>query len=77
MNDREKLSGQDNKLNIGKGGSMPIVFGLSLAANEKSMEAFAAMSDAEKEQVVEKSRQMHTRADMQKFVNSLGETKTS
>ena len=77
MKDREKLSGQDNKWNIGQGGSMPIGFGLSLAANEKSIEAFAAMSDAEKEQVVEKSRQMHTRADMQKFVNSLGETKTS
>lgn len=77
MKDREKLSGQDNKWNIGLGGSMPIGFGLSLAANEKSMEAFAAMSDAEKEQVVEKSRQMHTRADMQNFVNSLGETKTS
>ncbi len=73
MKDREKLSGQDNKWNIGSGGSMPIGFGLSLAANTKSMEAFAKMSDAEKEQVVEKSRQMHTRADMWNFVNSLGE----
>ena len=52
MKDREKLSGQNNKWNIGLGGSMPIGFGLSLAANEKSMEAFAAMSDSEKEQVV-------------------------
>ena len=32
------------------------------------------MSDAEKEATVEKSRQMHTRADMKKFVNSLGES---
>ena len=75
MKDREKLSGQNNKWNIGQGGNMPIGFGLSLAANAKSMEAFAAMSDAEKEQVVEKSRQMHTRADMQNFVNSLGENR--
>ena len=73
MKDREKLSGQNNRWNIGQGGSLPIGFGLSLAANEKSMQAFAAMSDEEKEQVVEKSRQMHTRADMQNFVNSLGE----
>lgn len=73
MKGREKLSGQNNKWNIGQGGSLPIGFGLSLAANEKSMQAFAAMSDEEKEQVVEKSRQMHTRADMQNFVNSLGE----
>ena len=52
---------------------MPIGFGLSLAANSKSMEAFAQMSDTEKEATVEKSRQMHTREDMQRFVNSLGE----
>ena len=63
----------DNKWNIGEGGDMPIGFGLSLAANAKSMEAFAKMSDAEKEAVVEKSRQMQTRADMEQFVNKLGE----
>lgn len=73
MKDREKLSGQNNKWNIGQGGNMPIGFGLFLAANSKSMEAFAQMSDTEKEATVEKSRQMHTREDMQRFVNSLGE----
>lgn len=39
------------------------------------MEAFANMSDAEKEATVEKSRQMHTRVDMEKFVDSIGENK--
>ena len=63
----------ENKWNIGQGGDMPIGFGLSLAANAKSMEAFAKMDDAEKEAVVEKSRQMHTRTDMENYVNSLGE----
>lgn len=63
----------ESKWNIGQGGDMPIGFGLSLAANAKSMEAFAKMSDAEKQAVVEKSRQMHTRHDMESYVNSLGE----
>ena len=63
----------EDKWNIGEGGHMPIGFGLSLAANAKSMEAYANMSDAEKERTVEKSRQMHTRQDMERFVNSLGE----
>lgn len=62
----------ENKWNIGQGGDLPIGFGLSLAANEKSMEAFAKMSDMEKEAVVEKSRHMKTRADMEQYVNSLG-----
>lgn len=63
----------ENKWNIGEGGDMPIGFGLSLAANAKSMEAFAAMSDSEKEAVVEKSRHMQTREDMEQYVNSIGE----
>ena len=62
-----------NKWNIGQGGDMPIGFGLSLAANAKSVEAFANMSDAEKQATVEKSRQMHSREDMDKYVSSLGE----
>lgn len=66
-------SNMDNKWNIGQGGDMPIGFGLSLAANQKSMAAFAAMSDMEKEAAVEKSRQMQSRAEMERFVNSLGE----
>lgn len=65
--------GTENKWNIGEGGDMPIGFGLSLAANSKAMESFAKMSDAEKEAVVEKSRHMHTRTDMEKYVASLGE----
>ena len=65
----------ENKWNIGEGGDMPIGFGLSLASNAKSMEAFANMSDAEKEATVEKSRQMHTRVDMEKFVDSLSDNK--
>ncbi len=66
----------EKKWNIGEGGDMPIGFGLSLAANAKSMEAFANMTDMEKSAAVEKSRQMHTRHDMENFVNSLGEGKT-
>lgn len=64
----------NNKWNIGQGGDMPIGFGLSLAANQKSMAVFAAMSDAEKEAVVEQSRQMRSRAEMENFVYRLGET---
>ena len=62
----------ENKWNIGQGGELPIGFGLSLAANEKSMEVFSDMSDGQKEATVQKSRQMHTREDMEVFVNDMG-----
>lgn len=61
----------DNKWNIGQGGDMPIGFGLSLAADANAMEAFSKMSDTEKEAVVEKSRHMQSRADMEQFVSGL------
>ena len=66
MADREKT------WSIGEGGDLPIGFGLSLAANTAAMDAFAAMSDAEKERVVEQSRQMHSKQEMERFVNGLG-----
>ena len=62
----------DERWNIGQGGNLPIGFGLSLAANAKSMETFAAMDDKEKEAVVEKSSQMNTREEMEQFVERLG-----
>lgn len=63
----------DNKWNIGEGGSLPIGFGLSLAANAESMEVFSNMSDAEKEAVVERSRHVKSRTEMERLVNSLSE----
>jgi len=69
----ENSKSNENQWNIGQGGDMPIGFGLSLAANAKSMEAFSKMSDAQKTAAVEKSRTMQTRDEMERFVNSLGE----
>ena len=69
--ENSELRNTESRWNIGQGGDMPIGFGLSLAANTKSMESFAKMSEHEKEATVEKSRQMHTKADMENFVNSL------
>lgn len=60
----------DNKWSIE--GELPIGFGMSLAANAKSMQTFANMSELEKQEVVEKSRHIKTKQDMENFVNSLG-----
>lgn len=42
-----------------------------MAANTESMQVFANMSDEEKKKVVQQSRQMQTREDMETFVNQL------
>lgn len=59
----------DNKWSIE--GELPIGFGMSLAANAKSMQTFVNMNELEKQEVVEKSRNMKTKQDMENFVNSL------
>ena len=64
----------NNKWSIGLGGELPIGFGLNLAANQNAMTAFASMSDDEKQKVVDESRMQHSKADMEKFVNRLGES---
>lgn len=61
-----------DKLNIGEGSDVPIGFGSALTANSKAMEAFLNMSETDKEATVERSRQMHSREAMEKFVNQLG-----
>lgn len=49
-------------------------FDLEEIHKSKSMEAFANMTDAEKQAAVEKSRQMHSRVDMERYVDGLGES---
>ena len=62
----------EQKWSVGEGGSLPLGFGFKLAANEKAMTAFANMSDDEKQRVVDESKQQHTKKDMDRFVNRLG-----
>lgn len=62
-----------DKWSVGAGGSLPIGFGLNLAANSSAMEVFTAMSDDEKQRVVDESRQQHSKAAMEAFVSRLGE----
>ena len=61
----------DNRWNIGEGGDMPIGFGLSLAANSKSMQVFARMTDEQKTAVVEQSRTIQSKEGMARFVDRL------
>ena len=47
---------------------MPIGFGLSLAANAAAMKVFSGMTDEEKRQVIEASRNQTTKEEMIRFV---------
>lgn len=52
---------------------MPIGLGFGLAANERAMEHFSNMSETEKRQVIEASRSIKSKGDMESFVNKISE----
>jgi hypothetical protein len=50
---------------------MPMGFGFALAANEPAMAAYAALSEAEKEELILRCRDAGSKEEMQKIVNSI------
>ena len=50
---------------------LPLGFGMALAQNEAAMQRFEAMTTAEKEAVIRKTRDVTSRREMQALVNSL------
>lgn len=52
---------------------LPIGLGLSLAMNQKSMDRFSGMTEAEKERTIAKSRGVKSKREMDRIVSSLAE----
>lgn len=50
---------------------LPIGFGLSLAMNQKAMKNFANMTEAEKEKAIAESRDVKSKREMDRIVDSL------
>ena len=53
--------------------SLPIGLGLSLAMNQKAMDRFSGMTEAEKERTIAKSRGVKSKREMDRIVSSLAE----
>ena len=52
---------------------LPIGLGLSLAMNQRAMDRFANMTEAEKEQAIAQSRRVKSKREMDRIVSSLAE----
>ena len=50
---------------------VPIGFGMALAANEPAMNAYAAMTEAEKQAIINKAHNALSEKEMHDLVNSL------
>lgn len=51
---------------------MPIGFTMSLAMNESAMERFAGMDEKARQEVIEESRTVKSKAEMEHLVDRLG-----
>ena len=50
---------------------LPLGFGMALAQNESAMARFEALSESEKEAVIQKTHNVTSKAEMRSLVNSL------
>lgn len=50
---------------------LPLGFGMALAMNEPAMQGYAGLTEAEKEQIILRCKDVKTKREMQKIVDSL------
>ncbi len=50
---------------------LPLSLGLAITTNREAMDRFVDMTDAEKEQFIERSQSVMSKSEMEKLVNSL------
>ena len=50
---------------------VPIGFGMALAVNEPAMNAYAAMTEDQKQEIINKAHNIHSKKEMHDLVNSL------
>ncbi|WP_312101286.1 hypothetical protein [Lachnoclostridium sp.] len=55
---------------------IPIGFSMALAKDTNAMNAFSSMSKEQRTQVVEQSRNIQSKEDMEQFVNSFTQNRT-
>ncbi len=59
------------KDNLVNGPGVPLGFGMALAQNPDAMDVFSGLTPAQREQVLEKSRRVRSKAEMRSYVDSL------
>ncbi len=54
-----------------KQGDMPIGLGMALAQNPQAMKAFAMMSDAEQQKIIDGTHALRSKQEMHEYVNKM------
>lgn len=54
------------------GSQLPLGFGMALAQNEAAMHRFEALTDAEKQAIIQKTHSVRSKSEMQQLVAGIG-----
>ena len=52
---------------------VPSGFGMALAMNEKALDGYAKLTEAQKEELINRSRDAKSKKEMERIVNSIGD----
>lgn len=52
---------------------VPLGFGMSLAMNQKALTGYAKMTEAEKEELINRSRDAKSKSEMERIINSIAD----
>ncbi len=52
---------------------VPLGFGMALAMNEKALDGYAKLTEAQKEELINRSRDAKSKKEMERIVNSIGD----
>lgn len=55
---------------------VPLGFSMALAMNEKALDGYAKMTEAQKEELINRSRDAKSKAEMERIVNSIVDNET-
>lgn len=64
-------------MNLLNDDELPIGFGMALAKDSKAMNAFSALNKSEKDSIIEKSKQIKSKREMEQFTSSLYQNTTN
>lgn len=51
---------------------LPIGFGLALSMNESAMDSYSRLTEAEKEEIINRARDAKTKSEMKEIVDTIG-----
>lgn len=62
-----------NRLNYSNGLELPLGLSMAMAQNQTAMDSFSKLSAEQKKNIINQTRSVHSKREMQQFVNNIAD----